>query len=195
MISRTRLNEWKKLVFYDPIPILKSLTNVEARPVFGSGAWDFEPPIQRNAKMLLERLDAAMVAYMLGRVLDIEAHFAPTESSDHDCVLRFIMPKEISLNPVQLKEIVPEAINPRFQFREFIKSLSKYADSEDLIVAVKIGQKEIEENELDVGNLGLAGLWFFGQSANDPNQLWIRGDCQHEAAFYRYPWPQVVASV
>jgi hypothetical protein len=86
MVSRIQLNHWKNLEFYDPVQILRVTKELEARPLYGSGAWDFDKNIQRPAKLTLEKLDAALVSYLLGEYIGVETAFAPVESLDYDCI-------------------------------------------------------------------------------------------------------------
>ena len=168
--------------------ILRVTKELEARPIYGSGAWDFDKNIQRAAKLTLEKLDAAFVSYLLGEYIGVETAFAPLESLDYDCIVRFNLPSEQSFNPVQLKEIVPFSVNPKFSILSFLGSLRKYTDSKDLIVAIKVG-RQIGDMNLPIGDLGLGGLFFYGQDPQNPNSLWLRGDCQRDPQDYEYHWP------
>jgi hypothetical protein len=188
MVSRIQLNYWKNLEFYDPVHILRVIKELEARPIYGSGAWDFDKNIQRAAKLTLAKLDAALVSYLLGEYIGVETAFAPVESLDYDCIVRFNLTSEQSFNPVQLKEIVPFSVNPNFSLSSFLNSLRKYADSKDLIVAIKVG-RELGEMSQPVDGLGFGGLFLYGQDPLNPNRLWLRGDCQHDSRSYDYNWP------
>jgi len=89
MVSRIQLNYWKNFEFYDPVQILRVTKELEARPLYGSGAWDFDKNIQRTAKSTPEKLDAVLVSYLLGEYIGVETAFAPVESLDYDYIVRF----------------------------------------------------------------------------------------------------------
>jgi hypothetical protein len=183
MVSRIQLNYWKNLEFYDPVQILRVTKELEARPLYGSGAWDFDKNIQRTAKSTLEKLDAALVSHLLGEYIGVETAFAPVEYLDYDCIVRFNLTRKQSFNPVQLKKIAPLSVNPNFSLSSFLDSLRKYADSKHLFIAIEVG-RQIGDTRLPIDDLGLSGLFFYGQDPQNPNRLWLRGDCQSDSQSY-----------
>jgi|694.fasta_scaffold140685_1 hypothetical protein len=65
----------------------------------------------------------------------------------------------------------------------FLDSLRKYADSKHFFIAIKVG-RQIGDMNLPIDGLGLSGLFIYGQDPQNPNRLWLRGDCQRDSQSY-----------
>ena len=127
----------------------------------------------------MEREQAAIFCYLLSQITPaFEWRFAHYPASDYDCVLRCHVTGEKSpwYKPVQLKELVPEAINPGTTLQaEINKLLPKYCKSPNLIVAIYVNRSvTINFKEIRLPKLQIGQLWLFGRSG--PDQFFLCGD-------------------
>lgn len=161
--------EWLSLNYLDPERLLAGLRQVEK--AFPLQALRYSASALRTHELQRfgEGRQAALFCFGMSKVLGLQVMFAQAEERDFDVVARFAADDEVRYVPVQLKEWVPNKLNPEASLQREIDKLAKYADSKDLVVAFYLNRGThvaFSELQLPVGNL--AELWFFG--ATDPTQ-------------------------
>jgi len=110
--------------FYDPARILREFGKVEQQ-IAGAQMNDrvrtLRTPFLKRHK---EGREAAILCHGIGTyVLGTPVFFSPTEASDYDFVARWLTEKIDHYAPVQLKEWVPDRINPSIGLNSLLSSL------------------------------------------------------------------------
>ena len=82
---------------------------------------------------------------------------------------------------------MPAKLNPNASVQAAVNALTKYIDSDDLVVAIHLDRQILfDPAQLIVPDLSSAELWVFG--ALEPDQgLW--GDFMTSPTGTRYPYP------
>jgi hypothetical protein len=120
-------------------------------------------------KSMRELREAAIFCYGMGKRIGRTVYLAPGESQDYDCVASWVVGNEQHFAPVQLKEVVPTALNPSASLPAVVASLAKYVDSKHLTVAIHLNQQtHFDPATLVAPPLSIAALWVF--AAVTPNQ-------------------------
>jgi len=187
---RDRINQWVGLPYFNPTNVLREARRQGVRHQLG-GRPTFPSDLHRsNRKPLLEDLDAAVFAHGIARMIpERDVCIAEFEVQDHDFVLRFGPPEEPGYCPLQLKVLVPEGVNPSQTSESLLSSLEKYADSADLVVAVKIDRPGVDPRALSVPSLRLAELWFFGPRPGSSVGWYLYGDCLGTPRWFEFELP------
>ena len=191
-MDRAWLNAAQRLEFREPKPFLIKLRQLER-----SGILVDTPPKIRDLrtnklKEWREARAAALFCYGMGERIGQTVYFAKGESQDYDFVATWIVGNEQHLAPVQLKEVVPTKLNPKASLESTIGTLSKYADSENLTVAIHLNQDiRIAREDLRIPPLKLAALWII--ATLNPNQskwgLW-GNFLEPEPALSQFNYPE-----
>ena len=79
---------------------------------------------------------------MSRRLSDLAFDFAITQRQDYDTVVRWGNATNRMFTPVQLKEWVPNEVNPDASLANLIDKLEKYVDSPDLNVCFYLKRRE-----------------------------------------------------
>lgn len=187
-----RLKEWMRLDYCDPEPLL-----VKLRAFAQSDAWQSQPYKisalrTRELKPYLERRQCAIFAYLMSHVVSSRVDVAYCEAGDYDSVMRYRYQDEIRFVPVQMKELVPEFLNPQQSLQILVDALKhRYPDSSDLTVAVHVNRNTtIQCDQLNVEGLQLQGLWIFGGHSEDQVEWRVVGNLLDPAwstRIVRYP--------
>lgn len=102
--------------------------------------------------------------------------FALAENDDYDVIARRFESDTHHFTPIQLKEYRMRPQNKR-SLEEELKKLTKYTDSEDLIVAYWMsGAQTMDFDMLRIPELRIGELWFFGCTAPDQSEWFLFGD-------------------
>jgi hypothetical protein len=176
------------LEYHDPAEILRRLRSLEVRL---QGA-DIDPKVLSlrtpSLNKYRERRDAAVFAYGMGLARSLDIGYAPEESSDYDFVTTWKDGGTQHFCPVQLKEIVPEALNPTATIDDLLAGLEKYSKTET-VLAVKINRRsDLVLREKPI--LPFAQLWFFWASAPGSSRWCLYGDVLADPAYFSYDYPQ-----
>ncbi len=125
-----------------------------------------------------ELRDAALFCVGMSHVLGTDVWLAPVEAQDHDFVTSWRIGDVQHFCPVQLKEVVPQHLNPAASIAGVLEKLSRYPDSRDVSVAIKFNQcGRFDPACLRVPeNLAIGGLWVFGAIAEDQSMCGLWGD-------------------
>jgi hypothetical protein len=112
------------------------------------------------------------------------------ESQDFDFVASWSVDNTQHFAPVQLKEVVPEPLNPNATVEQIVESLAKYVDSEDLTVAIHLNrQAHFDPTVLSVPPLKIAALWVFASISPDQSQWGLWGNFLEQPEGSRFAYP------
>jgi hypothetical protein len=188
--ERIPLRQWSKLSYHDPEELLREMRRFELR-LPGTGLR------RTNAlKRHLERRQAALFAYGLGlrlrtRVLLADA---PAEALDYDFALVFQIGDERHHWPLQVKELVPEDINPRASLDGLLAKLRKYGDAPRLCVAVYVNRR-VRPSPVSISSLKVGSFWLVGGRDRSGHRWTLQGDFRqpdHHVTEFDYPEPRVI---
>jgi hypothetical protein len=185
------IREWKKLSYYNPEKILKSLRQVELTyPVY-------ELPYKeaslrtRALRSYGESRQCALFCYGISQALNVDVRYAILEKSDYDFVGYFVKDDVEHFIPIQMKEFVPSEVNPAAELENEIEKLSKYVTSEGLCVAVYINRNiRIDFSQLKFSVPNIKELWFFGAKSEDQKYWWLVGNILEEPKIYEFIYPE-----
>jgi hypothetical protein len=173
-----RLKEYSKLAFGDPKGFLEALAPLDVA-VSASDLPSTVKHLRTNfLKAERERRDAAIFCMGMSQVLDTEVRFSPTEDQDYDFVATWEMEDIRHFCPVQLKEFVSSELNPKATIQAVLSSLSKYTDSADITVAIKLGRNfRFEPSDLQLPTeLSIAAVWVYGSITENQSEWALWGD-------------------
>lgn len=129
--------------------------------------------LDRRIRDIAEDRRCAIFCHGAGQALGTEILFSPYEHADYDYVGAFKHNGRIHTFPIQLKQLVPDRLNPITSLQREISKLVKYADAENLVVAFHINRKiHMIPQELDVSNLKVKELWLYG-CLQDQANCWL----------------------
>ena len=186
-----RTRDWSKLIYYDPVTILRSLREKEIE----IADQDIDERVRTlRANMLKphrEGREAALLCHGIGSaVLNNTVYFARSEKSDYDFISMWITGDTQHYSPVQIKELVPLDINPYSDLNKLISSLHKYNDSRDLTVAIHTNrQGTIDISQIVVPQLNIRELWLFGSLTLDQSKWFLLGDLIKDINYYEFYYP------
>lgn len=176
--NSVRLRAYSKLAYGDPKGFLEALTPLDAAVSVSDLPATVKHLRTNQLKADRERRDAAIFCLGMSQALNTEVRFSPTEAQDYDFVATWEMDDVRHFCPVQLKEFVSSELNPKATMHAVLSGLSKYADSGDITVAIKIGRNfRFEPSELQLpSELSIAALWVYGAIAQDQSEWALWGD-------------------
>ncbi len=186
-----RLNTWGKLAYHDPRADLVALRAIELE----SANWPLDPRVRAlrtgKQKMYREWREAALFCHGLSAaVLGCPVHFAPVESSDYDFIARWQSGDTLSFAPVQMKELVPTALNPAAEISDLLAKLQKYPSSDDLVIAVHVNRRvQLTIDAITVPALRVAEIWLFGAGSSDQSKWYLIGDLLRQRNHYEFTYP------
>jgi hypothetical protein len=178
-MKNVRLREFAKLAYGDPRGFLAELRNFE-------GAVAASPMPDRIKTLRTQRLksgremrDAAIFCVGISERFGYDVRFAPVEDQDFDFIVTWVDGDATRhFCPVQLKEVVPPHLNANATIQDLVNSLTRYVDSADLIVAIKISRSgRFDPATLQLpANLCIGGLWIFASISADQSEFGLWGD-------------------
>ena len=189
--DRIRTAAWSKLAYHDPVADLLALRAIEV----DTAQWPLDPQVRTlrtgKQKPYCEWRQAALFCCGMSQaILRCPIHFAPAESSDHDFIARWQADDMQSFAPVQLKELVPAALNPEADINAVLSGLKKYSDSADTVVAVYVNRRvRLALDAIVVPALRVAEVWLFGALSEDARRWFLIGDLLREKAFHEFTYP------
>ena len=189
-MDRAWLRAAQRLEFKDPARFLTNIRGVERELAASNAPKKIKNLRTNQLKEWREIRDAALFCHGMGQRIGKTIYFAKGESQDYDFVASWVVGKEQHLAPVQLKEVVPPELNPSATLQRTIAALTKYVDSEELTVAIRLNQRtRFEASRLSIPPLNIAALWVFGSVS--PNQsawgLWGNFLERPEYSHFAYP--------
>ena len=189
-MDRAELNKANSLSYLDPAAVLREFRAHEAE----HANLNVSPAIKHlrtnKLKSLREMREAALFCYGLSCRFGQEVKFSPVEASDYDFIATWVSDTYRHICPIQLKELVPEKLNPTSSVQELVNNLVKYTSSPDLTVVVHINRNTIfKPSELAIPNLNIAALWFFSSLSQDQSNWRLIGNFTEvpEISDFAYP--------
>lgn len=173
----TRLRAWAHLPFFDSERILRGLRDIATTYPLHELPYEVSSLRRRDLRIYAEGRQAAVFCYAMSRLIGTPVWFAQAEASDYDIVARYVQDDVAHYAPVQLKELVPEHVNPIVELQTEIDKIKKYVDSADLVVAFHLNRANTfqpSELRLPIGTVG--GLWFYGATSPDQAQWIVMGN-------------------
>lgn len=176
-MDRTELNQAKTLAYRDPAGVLRELRAIEVQVA----DLDISPKIKHlrtnELKKVRELRQAALFCYGMSCRIRQEVRFCPAESSDYDFIATWGSDGFRYFAPVQLKELVPEALNSRATVQQLVDGLSKYTSSSNLTAAIFLNRNgTFSPSQLIIPALSIAGLWFVSAISPDQSRWRLSGN-------------------
>lgn len=138
-----------------------------------------------------EERQAALFCHGMSQRIGQPVLFAATEDQDYDFIASWIVEDLQHLAPVQLKEVVPQSLNPLASIETIVAGLDKYTDSSGLTVAVHLNQAgRFEPTSLQLQHLQVASFWVFAAASMDQSQWNLWGNFTEPDAYgTRFTYP------
>lgn len=189
-MDRAWVNAASKLKFRDPLPFLKTLRSIEPAVAASDLPEKAKSLRTHSLKEWKELREAALFCYGMSQRIGQTVYLARGESHDYDFVASWIVGNERHLAPVQLKEVVPQSLNPSASLSRVLQSLTKYVDSEQLTVAIHLNQQgHFDPSSLAVPRLGIAALWIFASISDDGSEWGLWGNFLEAPEGLRFGYP------
>lgn len=189
-MDRAELNRAKTLAYRDPAATLRELRAIEIQ----IAGLDIRPEIKHlrtnELRKVRELRQAALFCYGMSCRIGQEVKFSPTESSDYDFIATWVSDDFRHFAPVQLKELVPETLNPLSTAQQLVDGLGKYTSSPNLTVAVYLNRNgTFSPSQLNVSGLSIAALWFVSATSADQSSWRLSGNFMEvpSATDFTYP--------
>jgi hypothetical protein len=172
------LRGYSKLEYGDPRGFLEALAPFDAAVSASDLPSNLKHLRTNELKASRECRDAAIFCLGMSQVLNTDVRFSPSEAQDYDFVATWEVNEIRHFCPIQLKEFVSSELNSKATIQAVLSSLSKYADSSDITVAIKIGRNvHFEPSDLQVpSGLSIAAIWVYGAITPDQLEWALWGD-------------------
>ncbi|MBL0420165.1 hypothetical protein JI739_07375 [Ramlibacter sp. AW1] len=181
--------EWAKRDWFCPREILIGYRRIALELPLDQMSYPVASLRTNKLKRYREGRQAALFCYGISQRLGTPVHFALIEDSSFDVVAHYNKDGASHFVKIQLKEWVPRFL-PRAQtLQNELGKLSKYTESDDLVVAVHLNRDEIVRiNELQMPE-NIGELWFFGARTLDQLEWTLIGNCLAggSASDFTYP--------
>jgi len=185
-----RLNEWSKLNFVDPATVLPQLRKIQIDIAHSTIDNRVKNLRTSQLKPHREGWEAALFCYGMGKLLDVPVYIVPYEASDYDAVAMCVKDDTQHFYPLQIKEVVPEELNPNTSINKEIAKLTRYPVSGDTTVVVHVNRAaHLEPSSIIVPKLNIAALWLLGASAPDQSKWFIAGNILDKAGIFEFDYP------
>lgn len=183
--------QWEQLHYLDPERTLVGLRNIALTHPLHELSYSAASLRTRELRKYGEGRQAALFSYGMGQALGVPIGFAQHESGDHDIVVRYFADGVLHYVPVQLKEWVPDHVNPRATLQTELDKLNKYMSAGDLTVAFHLNRETtVHLSELEMPTSGIRELWFFGAKDSEQERWWLIGNLLSQSAKpYEFSYP------
>ncbi len=188
-MDRAALNEAKKLTYRDPAVVLRELRTIEESIAGADLAPEARHLRTNKLKKVREYRQAALFCHGMSCRIEQSVYFAPVEASDYDFIATWQSDENQHFAPVQLKELVPESLNPTSTVQDLVNGLSKYSSC-NLTVAVFLNRNgRFLPASIQLPPLDIAALWFIFAAAPDQSRWKLIGNFMEEpsATTFNYP--------
>ncbi len=190
-MNSLRIRALQNLRFVDPRLFLVNLRQLE-QEVSCSGSPGRIKTLRTNGlREAREQRQAALFCYGWGERLGQKVTFAAHEDQDFDFVALWEDGDVKKLVPVQLKEVVPKAVNANATLESLLDDLHiKYCDSSDLVIVIYLNQRVRFMPEIDSFNrLKVASVWIFGAVTPDQSVWTLWGDFKGACWSSQFSYP------
>jgi len=186
----SRIRVWSKLTYYDPRSVLLGLNSIAAEYPLEKYPEKVRDLRTRDLRSFGESRQCAIFCFGMHEIFDLDVSYANSEESDYDFVACYRDGDTNNFVPIQMKEFVPEDIDPKAVLEREISKLSKYADSRDLCVAIHLNRAtRINFNDVAVPELNIRELWLFGATSPDLDR-WILVNLLQERRIFEFRYPR-----
>ena len=184
------LSEWASLKYSDPHIILPQLRKLQVLAA-ASNLNEHAKNLRTNKlKRYKEGWEATLFCYGIGELLNTTVEVALHESSDYDVIARRMGDGIVHYTPIQIKELVPESLNPETDLNKEISKLTRYPVSNDLVVVVHLNRDgRLDLSKLDIPRLEIAELWLIGATQADQSEWFIAGDLLKSPTIFTFKYP------
>lgn len=189
-MDRIWLRSSQLIEFHDPANLLAHMRKVEFDLATTNTPKTIKNLRTNTLKEYRELREAALFCYGMSNRIGQTIYVGRGESQDYDFVASWFVDDEQHLAPVQLKEVVPVALNPMASLQATVNALAKYVDSEDLTVAIHLNQQaRFDPSKLSVPPLCIAALWVFASVSPDQSLWGLWGNLleTREGSSFEYP--------
>jgi len=187
-----QMREWERLKYYDPSIILKHLGRLDHLAAESSLPQNVKTLRRNDLKKYREGRDAALFCLGMSKVQGTTVFFARLEAQDYDFVTRWQNGDETIYTPVQLKEVVPESLNPNSNVNATLATLTKYSGSNRTVVALRVNREiHLEFDSIQFPDIRLGGIWLYGAMTPDQRKWSIYGDLLSEPHLWEFEYPRL----
>ncbi len=177
IMNEILLREWGNLEYHDPKFVLRELRKIQIENADKQLDEKVRNLRTNSLKKPREGRAAALFCIGISKCMEVEVIFSLTESQDYDFVVCWKKDDALNYASVQLKELVPEQLNPDADINDLLTKLKKYADSSKLIVAICLNRRfHLDCSKLNLEGLNIAGLYTYGAVSKDQNKWVLHGD-------------------
>lgn len=184
--------EWKTLNYIDPKRVLISLREIAQTLSLSDLRYHAASLRTHELRPYGEGRQAALFCYGMSQAMNRRVDFAMVEVQDYDAVARFADNQgALVFAPVQLKEWVPDFLNPSATLQNELDKLDKYVDSEDLVVAVHMNRTTtIHLSELILPKGRIGELWLYGGADSTQTRWMFIGDLlSDKPQYFEFSYP------
>jgi hypothetical protein len=184
--------KWDPLSFRDAKTDLVNLGKLQARLARGHG---ISPEVanlrSRELRQYLQWRQAASFCYLVQAVTEKPSlGYTVVEDEDYDALARWVEDDTKHYAPIQLKEVVPESLNPMSTLASELAKLAKYPVSNETVVAVHVNRAgRLEFSSLKPPKVTVREIWLFGALSADQQSWFLFGDLMSEPRFYEAAYP------
>jgi len=165
------------LKFVDPAIVLPQLRTIQLQVTASTLENKVKNLRTPTLKQHREGWEAAIFCYGMGKMLGVQIYVTSYEKSDYDAVAVRGKGDTQYFTPIQIKEVVPESLNPGTDINKEIAKLSRYPVSHDAVVAIHVARSgRLGLSSIEVPRLNIGSLWLFGASTPDQSRWFIAGD-------------------
>ncbi|MBL8998774.1 MAG: hypothetical protein JNL44_15785 [Gemmatimonadetes bacterium] len=185
-----RVNAWRRLRYLEPTRVLVALRTVEK--ALAGEPIDEKVARLRTANLKPEResRDAALLTCGLRARLGVPVYYAPVEDSDHDFVVRIDAATGQFFTPVQLKELVPNDLNPDASLEQLVAQLRKRHAATDTVLAIRLnrnGRTDLSPTLFE--DLPYSEVWLFWAASPDAQDWRLYGNMRAAPVLTEYQYP------
>lgn len=190
---RDRARAFTHLKYAEPRSVLVELRRLE-RSLPAEVAPEVRHLRTNKLKPLRELREAALFCYGWEQIDGQALGVAHIEAQDYDAVATWPSDAERYFAPIQIKEVVPEGLNPNITVQDVINDLQKYVNSDDLTVVIHLNRdlRGFAPLELMIPPLKIAALWILAARTPDQSQWMLWGNFMETIRWgeFSYPEPQ-----
>lgn len=186
-----KLRKWDALPLRDAKADLINLGKLQARMAESHG---ISPTVanlrERDLRQYLQWRQAALFCYLVQASTGKEMAYTVVEDEDYDALACWIDGDTKHYAPIQLKEIVPQALNSTASLESELDKLAKYATSQETVVAVHVNRAgRLEFSSLKPLKAQVREIWLFGALSPDQRSWFLYGDLMNHPQFYEATYP------
>jgi len=185
-----QLRQWEKLPYHDPVVFLRELRKLELQVVQSDLPPDIKSLRRGRFKRHREGRNAALFCLGMSQALGTSVSFARQEAADYDFVARWRRGDDGFFAPVQLKELVPRALNPAATLDQTLASLARYSALGRTVVAILINRPGSDDlSQVRVPAVGCGGIWLYWAASPDQQKWQLYGNLLDGPCLYEYQYP------